>query len=468
MRHTIILLVVALLLAVLVVGEASAAPTLSWYEHNTTVDVYGSPDCALNAYTVSISLYNTVGSSTSSLYLQGWSHGWGDICVFDGGGSVLPFWIEGHTNTTAFARLWVNVTSVPRGSSNHISFTVAWDNSTMGDNNIYMNGSTTFAFFEDFDWIGDITSTGRWTKSGGGTGMAVAGVAMVTGSGVVWELVSSVPTFSPRVAVEAYAYPNDDTNAAWGLGLCDGDSSDLAMFVVNSLSWKLYDTCAVGVEWPVTRYSVLTTPTRLTVGYYPGHATYYEDAVLVSDVTTDVPTIALNVRLQAKNAGHTTFAYWIAVRNYTLNEPVVYVTAAAGGTSGMPTPYYAWPTVNPGYYPHALNTSGYNQTINDTLHTNLSILLSWNGISNITRDFGMPFGLVLGGSERILMLLTFIIFVTIWWRSKSVFAAGVAGLFSWAIVIPYVPREYVLPVTLIIAVAVTVAILLTIKSVKRD
>jgi hypothetical protein len=200
----------------------------------------------LTNYQVKINL-----SSSNMNFANAQSNG-GDVRFLGGDGLTnLPYWIENWNSSSQNAILWVNVPSIPNGTS---TIYLVYGNPTVTTN---QSGTNTFLFFDDFSAADPTTLNGYYNES--------APVAVNLGTAQSWEG-SDVPHFVSLMTNPFGGTINGTTYTYWAwYSLHDDTKSGIGLAGSNDLvNWTKYTSNpVVPVDTGCSRPSVILVSTTL-------------------------------------------------------------------------------------------------------------------------------------------------------------------------------------------------------------
>jgi hypothetical protein len=251
--------------------------------------------------------------------------------------TLCDYWIEGLSGATPnqLATVWIEVLTIAAHPNDTTVYMYYGNASAIA----YGNITNTFLFGDDFS-----TAWNNPAKWEGHTadGSVVSGILTLTNPGAGECYVNSIDNYSGDIALRArvnmaavdYAQLNfhedwagdndyilaghnsEVTNHSHWITVKTGASTSIATTANGFGAYHIYDLC---------RYISGTDTVRI----------YLDGAQIGVDTTTNVPIVDLNATIRQLNAG-TSYADWIFIRKYTLNEP----TWGSFG-SEEPVPFYA-------------------------------------------------------------------------------------------------------------------------------
>lgn len=236
-----------------------------------------------------------------------------DIRFADTAGRLLPYWIE--TTGTDYADIWVKLYQIPTtGAVVRVLFGGGAIPSAP-------NGAVTFpTFFDDFS--GASVNAANWSTYNSPTSVSVAsGVCTITKTSEAFAGLKSVSAIGPyNVAILTnlkYSYTSQ-------MGISNVDDmytgGDVAKFLMYSIS-SLYIVRAEH-SGSVSDANVVfdnTSYHRDEICWAAGSVKFIRDAIEVSTITTNTPTVAGYIYLQAYN--NSIFCDYLVARKYANPEP---------------------------------------------------------------------------------------------------------------------------------------------------
>ena len=181
------------------------------------------------------------------------------------------------------------------------------------------NGDNTFPLFDHFE--GDAPD-GKWVArsvschyGGGGGAVCSDSIMTLTGSYNTWFglVAENVAKISPPFAIDYYAYRVcDGVAGAWDFVGYFYQSDTL---YTGSEGTDGYVTANEGIKTQVEP-TTLADWTRVKVAIYSGHCDFYEDDVLVEEVTTNVPDEAMGAFMAAAQTSGHVYVDWVFIHKY--------------------------------------------------------------------------------------------------------------------------------------------------------
>lgn len=278
--------------------------------------IIGSADGAQTNYQVQIRVYRGYGSNTGSSVFISPSEirsDFNDIRFVDGNGRILPCWIE--TTGTNYADFWVMLYSISTGGA---IVRILYG----GNVPAVSNAPATFQLYDDF--LGSALDTTLWTLTSGNLTIG-SSLATLAYTGSVDGLLNSNTSFGYGYAaifgnttLRRYNRAGNDyvnihfgtTTGLFFYGNYPNKNSYGAD--INDGTWRAFD---IGAGYDGShRYEILRASNS---------SIWKIDGATVRTDTTYIPTG--NLQIGAYCGADVTAGIsidWIAVRKYTLNEPV--------------------------------------------------------------------------------------------------------------------------------------------------
>jgi len=144
-------------------GSAYFTNGTEYFTYLQVVNVNGSATAAQTNYPVYFQLYNTTGTSSgNTIYLNGKTiNGFNDVRFTDTNDQNYSFWFDKNSTNTTYTGVWVNVTSIPIGTTNQTQVRTYYRNATATN---ATNGNNTFQAFTDLDNYASGALTGSWSN----------------------------------------------------------------------------------------------------------------------------------------------------------------------------------------------------------------------------------------------------------------------------------------------------------------
>ncbi len=354
-RYLLVVLVVCLLVGSV---QAWGADFGAWkYRKEITVNNTGSN---LTNYQVLFTVNRSAGSDSGfTTYLDGKCESdYDDIRFTTGENTPCDYWIESNSSTVA--SIWVEVPSIVNSTAyGSTTMYLYYHNSNAS---AVSNGTNTFDFFDDF--LGGSLDAGKWTTSGGTLNVSNSIMAISGGT------VNSNSAFSDQVIFRSRVKPKY-VGAGYTIyqRLYDAGSRRIICTYADAGSfpsmYRVYDTAQstsnilghAADTWHIQEVWWIASN---SVKFYVNDANYVA-------ITSNVPTVDLNLNYAAYTGDADISVDWIFTRKYAAIVPTVtrwgveedstprYITV---DFSGVPTSGYVPLTV---YFTDA--TVGYNVTL---------------------------------------------------------------------------------------------------------
>jgi hypothetical protein len=190
-----------------------------WWSYQRPITITNSGS-ALTNYQINIAL-----TASNMTFANAKSDGSDVRILANDGVTNIPFWIEQWNSTTQVGSIWVNVPSIPSGTS---TIYLAYGNSSATSAS---SGANTFLFFDDFETADPTTQPGYYQESSPAvvnTGLAQAW------EGTDWPFFFTVLTMNGAIDGTTYKY------WAW-YGLHSSSTSGVGLAGSNDLvNWTKY------------------------------------------------------------------------------------------------------------------------------------------------------------------------------------------------------------------------------------
>ena len=311
--------------------HAGALLDSSAWNYRQRFTVEGSPDGLQNDYQMKITIHKGSGTiNGDDVYLNNHcKDDFSDVRFTDADGATsLDYWIENNTSSTA--TVWVELGSVP-ASPGTADFYIYYDNPSAISAS---NGSSTFIFFDDFS--GTELDTGKWHttfKDGGGSVVVNGGLCTLQANYGIWSSANlfSNTEFGTDKMLRAYVRSTEasDNHDVGFRPLSDG------MWVFNNVvrienihggtTQFGGDVVQDGVQYDGLMGEADTDWHIYEIEWGARACEFYVDTSHAALAVSPSLDMAVWARAEAgASFGVRTLKIdWIALSNYTQNEPVI-------------------------------------------------------------------------------------------------------------------------------------------------